>query len=416
MSKKVFDAQEFNLKNGLKLITIRKASQLMALHAGVKVGALLEEKEEKGTSHFIEHMLFKGTKNRSNEKLNEELEQIGGEYNAYTDYSCTVVSITALTEEIENSIELVSDMLMNSTFPEDEIEKERGVILAEIRSSKDDIEEYSFSKINEVAFDKSPLRYDIIGEEKIIKEITKNKLLEFYNKFYMPNNCCITLVSSLDHEKAYELICKYFEMWETKELKLKEVIEEKNISRKVVSYKNDIEQSTIIYLYTFYGLNEYEELVLRILNHRFGGSNNSILFRKLREERGLAYDIYSEVDMSNHIKNLYIYTSVSEDDVEEALSIIDGCIKDIIDKKIVFEDDAIELMKKVLKTAVASTLEDSTEIGNYVLHRLVDNEDIFGFVEDMEILKSIKREDIYIAAKDVFHKPTIHILLPGKSE
>ena len=416
MTKKVFDAKEYTLDNGLKLISIKRDSQLMAIHAGIKVGSLIESKEEKGTSHFIEHMLFKGTKNRNNEVLNSELEQIGGEYNAYTDFGATVYSISALSEELENSVELISDMLLNSIFPEDELEKERGVILAEIRTSKDDIEEYSFNKINEIAFLKSPLRYDIIGEEKIIKEINRKKIIKFYKKYYMPNNCYISIVSSKEHEDVLSLVQKYFNEWKCQDLKEQEIIEEKNIPGCVTSYKNDIEQSTLLYLYTFYGLTEYEELVLRILNHRFGGSNNSILFRKLREERGLAYDVYSELDTTCHVKTLYIYTSISQEAVEEAILIINACIDSIIKKEIVFDDGSIELMKKVLKTAVAATLEDPTDLGNYVLHKSIAGEDIYGFVHDMNRLKIIKKEDIYIAAENIFKNPTIHILLPGKSE
>jgi len=416
MNNKFFDAKEYTLDNGLKLVSIKRDSQLMSVHAGVKIGSLIEDKEEKGTSHFIEHMLFKGTKNRTNEVLNSELEQIGGEYNAYTDYGATVYSISALGDELDDSVKLLSDMLLNSIFPEDELERERGVILAEIRTSKDDIEEYSFNRINEVAFLNSPLRYDVIGEEKNINAINVKKLVEFYEKYYIPNNCFISIVSSREHEDVFNLVKRYFNDWKCQELKEQVVIEEKNIPGCAVSYKNDIEQSTLIYLYTFYGLTEYEELVLRILNHRFGGSNNSILFRKLREERGLAYDIYSEVDTSNHVKTLSIYTSISEDSVKEAISIIDGCIDSIIKKEIIFDDSSIELMKKVLKTAVASTLEDPMDLGNYVLHRSIEGENIYGFVEDMDRLKSIKREDIYIAAENIFKDPTIHILLPGKSE
>ncbi len=416
MNNKVFDAQEFVLDNGLKFISVKRESQLMSINIGIKVGALVENKAEKGISHFIEHMLFKGTNERNNEILNGELEQIGGEYNAYTDYSCTVYSITALREELENSLKLLSDMLLNSIFPEDEIEKERGVILAEIRTSRDDIEEYSFNKINEVAFSKSPLKYDVIGDEKIVKAINKKKLVDFYKKYYVPNNCYITIVSNFDHEEVLFLINKYFNDWKCQQLKMEKVIEEKNIPQVTTSYKKDIEQSTIIYLYTFYGLSDYEELVLRILNHRFGASNNSILFRKLREERGLAYDVYSEMDSSYHVKTLYIYTSVSDEYVNEAISIIDDCIASIIKRKIIFDDSSIELMKKVLKTAIASTLEDPTELGNYVMHRSVDGDDIYGFVNDMEMLKNIKREEIYLTAETVFSKPTIHILLPGKSE
>ena len=146
MVKLNFDVKTHILKNGLEVITIKKNTQISSINIGIKVGALNESLEEKGISHYIEHMIFKGTKNRTFQKLNDELEALGGEYNAFTDYSQTVYSISCLEEELKNAIELLSDMLINSEFPEEEIDKERGVILAEIRSSKDNIEKYTREK------------------------------------------------------------------------------------------------------------------------------------------------------------------------------------------------------------------------------------------------------------------------------
>ena len=137
----MFDAKESILPNGIKLVAIKKDTRMMALHAGIKIGSVYENVDEKGISHFIEHMLFKGTKSRNNEKLNRDLEALGGEYNAYTDTGSTVYSITALWVELERSLDIVSDMLMNSIFPGDEIEREREVILSEIRAGEDDVEE-----------------------------------------------------------------------------------------------------------------------------------------------------------------------------------------------------------------------------------------------------------------------------------
>ncbi len=133
MIKLNFDVKKHILKNGLEVITIKKNTQISSINVGIKVGALNESIEEKGISHFIEHMMFKGTTNRAFEKLNDELESLGGEYNAYTDYSQTVYSISCLEEEFVNGIELLGDMLTNSVLLKEEIDKERGVILAEIR-------------------------------------------------------------------------------------------------------------------------------------------------------------------------------------------------------------------------------------------------------------------------------------------
>lgn len=412
MKKNIFDAKVHILENGLNLISIKKNSQLAALHIGVKVGSIYEKSIDRGISHFIEHMLFKGTEAFNNEELNDFLEQRGGEYNAYTDYSCTVYSITALAEELEPSIKILAEMIQNSTFPEKEIDRERGVILAEIRTSKDDIEDYSFKRANEVAFTMSPLKYDTLGEEKTVKKFNRNQILDYYNKFYIPNNAYITIVSPYDHAEIIKMVESYFSTWQRKELKEEKAIIENNIYTKEISYKKDIEQSTIIYVFTFHGLNKNEELALKILNHKFGESANSILFRELREEKGLAYDIYSHMDITSSVKTLYIYTAVSEENIDEAIASIDNAIKRIKTSEANFNEDTVMLMKKVLKTAVAATMEDCTDLGNYVLHQSMDNESIYEFLEDMENLEFIKSKNLYEVANKVFNNPTIHILKP----
>ncbi|MCY6482833.1 pitrilysin family protein [Clostridium aestuarii] len=414
MEKNIFDLKRYKLDNGIEIVIINKDTQLASIHVGTHIGTIYEKKEEKGIAHFVEHMLFKGTKKRTNEELNEELEQLGGEYNAYTDYNCTVCSITALKEELEVSIDLLSDMIQNSTFLEEEIERERGVILSELRTGNDDIENYSFKKALEYAFKESSIKIDTIGKQDTVEKFNREQLMNFYKQYYVPNNCCITVVSPYEHYKVFEMIKKYFKDWKMGEFKRGEVKVENNIPVKKISYKKDLEQSTIVYIYTFHNLNKQEELVLRVLNYKFGESANSILFRRLREEKGLAYDIYSELDMSKYVKTISIYTSVNEEDVEEALSIIDLSIEDIKNEKIVFNEKNIALMKKVFKTAIANTLEDSTQLANYAFHQLIDGEDIYEFIDNMNNMEKITSKDIYHICRKIFKNPTIHVLVPGK--
>lgn len=416
MEKGIFDLKKFKLHNGMELVSIKKDTQMASVHIGIKIGSIYEKKEEKGISHFVEHMLFKGTETRSNEELNEALEQRAGEYNAYTDYNCTVYSISALNEELEASVELLGDMLQNSTFSEEEIERERGVILAEIRTSKDDIEDYSFDKIMDMAFKNSSIKIDTIGKVSTVKKFSKEQLYSFYKEYYVPNNTYISIVSPKEHEEIFKLVEKYFGNWEECAFERGKVNTEKNIPGKKISYKKDIEQSTIIYLYTFHNLTKEQELALRILNYKLGESANSLLFRRLREEKGLAYDVYSELDATKDVKLLIIYTSVNEEDVEEAMEIIENIINEIKDEKIILDERNISLMKKVIKTAVAGTLEDSTELSNYVLHQVMDEEDIYGFVDDIKNMEKTKKEDIYNISKSVLNNPTLHILLPEKSD
>lgn len=416
MDKNIFDCRKFELDNGVKIITIKKNTDLFSVHAGIKIGSIYETNEEKGISHFIEHMVFKGTKHMDNEKLNKAFEELGGEYNAYTDYGCTVYSVTALKEEMEKSIYLISEMLKNASFHKDELDKEREVILSEIRSIKDDLEEYSFTKVNEIGFSNGPLKYDIIGTEENIKKFSSDDLINFYNKYYSSNNCFIVIVSNIQHEVVAKMVEKYFKEWDRKNIERKKVIVEDNLPIKKVSYKSEIEQSTIVYMFTFHGLSKIEEMALKILNYKLGESANSILFREIREKRGLAYDIYSDLNTAEFIKTMYIYTSVNKENVNSAVECINSNLLKIKNEKNFLDNNSIELMKKVLKTAVISTIEDTTDLGNYILHQCIDGESIYAFLEDMKSLEEISYEDIIAVAGKVLNKPTIHIMISKESD
>ena len=410
MFKLNFDVKKHLLDNGLEVVTIKKDTKITSINVGIKVGSLYENIDEKGISHFIEHMLFKGTKDRTYEELNDELEFLGGEYNAYTDYTSTVYTISCLEEELINAIEIIGDMIINPDFNSEELEKERGVILAEMRASKDDIEDLSFKRTNEVAFKNNPLRFDVAGLEKNVKAYKKNDLLDFYNKYYLPNNSLVTIVSSLEHEEAFNEIKKVFSPWKAGEKKEVVISGENNIPKSVTTIKNNIEQNTIVYLYTFYDLSKDLELPLRILNHRLGESSNSLLFREVREKRGLAYDIYTSIDMTNNVKTLYIYTSVGEEDLESAKEAIDETIESVKNGDLEIGERDLELMKKVHKTAVISTLEDPSELCNYMLHQGLNGEDFYEFLEDMKRLNSLDINNIHKVAKTVLNNPTIHLL------
>ena len=300
--------------------------------------------------------------------------------------------------------------LLILNFHEEEIDKERGVILAEIRSSKDNIEDISFKRVNEAAFEKSALRFDVAGLDKNVKGFNRNELYQYYKKYYVPNNSLITMVSSLSHDEAIKEIEKHFDNWEAKKLINLNIKDEKNKCVKKITTKENIELSTIVYLFTFYDLNKEDELALRILNHRLGESANSLLFREVRENRGLAYDIYSHLDITKNVKTLYIYTAVDEEDIEAASNAIEEIFRDIKTKKILIGDNDLNIMKKVHKTAVISTLEDSTELCSYILSQSLEGEDIFEFLKDMENLNNITADEIYEVANKVLNNPTIHIL------
>ncbi|WP_221372230.1 M16 family metallopeptidase [Clostridium perfringens] len=412
MKRWTFDENTIILPNGLKVITIKKDTRLASINIGVNIGSLYEDEKELGMSHFVEHMLFKGTKNRSNEQLNRELEFLGGDYNAYTDYISTVYSITCLDEEFEKGIELLSDMVLNSSFDEKEMKKEKGVVLSEIKSDKDDIEDLSISRTHEYAFHKSALRNSIAGTEEHVKGFKRKQVYDFYKKYYTPDNCVIVTVSAFSHEQMQKIITDLFGKWEGKSHKKAEIIKEENKELVKTTYKSQIEQGTVTYLYAFKEVCEKDKLPLKILSYKLAESSNSILFRELREERGLAYDVYSQMDLDENVNTMNIFTSVREESIDEVIEVIDKAILDIKNKDINFDEDMLCMMKKTHKTGVVSTLEDCSSLCSYVLVQSLAGKDITEFINSMEELETLTGEDIYRVCNKYLNKPTIHILKP----
>ncbi|MBO3321808.1 insulinase family protein [Clostridium perfringens] len=412
MKRWTFDENTIILPNGLKVITIKKDTRLASINIGVNIGSLYEDEKELGMSHFVEHMLFKGTKNRSNEQLNRELEFLGGDYNAYTDYISTVYSITCLDEEFEKGIELLSDMVLNSSFDEKEMKKENGVVLSEIKSDKDDIEDLSISRTHEYAFDKSALRNSIAGTEEHVKGFKRKQVYDFYKKYYTPDNCVIVTVSAFSHEQMQKIITDLFGKWEGKSHKKAKITKEENKNIVKTTYKSQIEQGTVTYLYAFKEVCEKDKLPLKILSYKLAESSNSILFRELREERGLAYDVYSQMDLDENVNTMNIFTSVREESIDEVIEVIDKAILDIKNKDINFDEDMLCMMKKTHKTGVVSTLEDCSSLCSYVLVQSLAGKDITEFINSMEELETLTGEDIYRVCNKYLNKPTIHILKP----
>ena len=399
------------LENGLTIIG-EEIPYVKSISLGVWInaGSRIEDEEISGVSHFIEHMLFKGTRNRTSKQIASEIDNLGGQINAFTSKECTCYYVKLLDSHIDIGIDVLSDMILNSKFNEDDLDKERSVIIEELKMYEDSPEDLAYDLLTENIYKNDPLGMNIIGTEESLNRLNREKLLDYFNKYYVPNNSLITMVSSLSHDEAIKEIEKHFDNWEAKKLINLNIKDEKNKCVKKITTKENIELSTIVYLFTFYDLNKEDELALRILNHRLGESANSLLFREVRENRGLAYDIYSHLDITKNVKTLYIYTAVDEEDIEAASNAIEEIFRDIKTKKILIGDNDLNIMKKVHKTAVISTLEDSTELCSYILSQSLEGEDIFEFLKDMENLNNITADEIYEVANKVLNNPTIHIL------
>ena len=195
------------LENGLTIIG-EEIPYLKSISLGiwVKAGSIIETKENSGVSHFIEHMLFKGTKNRSSKELAREIDNLGGILNAFTSKECTCFYVKLLDEHIDIGIEVLSDMILNSCFDKKDIEKEKSVILEELKMYEDSPDDLSYDFLLANIYKDHSLGMNILGDRNTLKNFKRENILDYYNKYYVPNNSVISICGNFNFEEIVEKI------------------------------------------------------------------------------------------------------------------------------------------------------------------------------------------------------------------
>lgn len=402
--------REFTLSNGLKLITLKRESRFFNFNFGIKIGSAYETDNERGFSHFIEHMLFRSNSRFRDYEINKIIEFLGGDYDAFTDYGSTILSINGLCDDLERSIELFSSMIISPEFNDEEMDIERDVIISEINSSNANYEDFSFSKLNEEAFVNSHVKYDIAGNKKILTGIISSDLRRFHSKYYVPNNAYAVVISSYHENIVVDLFNKYFGSWQNKELIHRDLICESNIPKTIVTRKLDLEVSTITYLFTFNDLKESDKILLKLSEYKLGGGPNSILFKEVRDKAGLAYDIYTHLELSDEFKGMYIFCTTNNEDIDKVKEIIDRCIDNIKECNDNFDNYNLDLMKKLQLISIYSIFEDHSKLGLYLIEKMIGKKDVEAYLEDLRIIDEISFEQLTEACKKYFNNPTVHIL------
>lgn len=400
------------LENGLTLVTVEKPGHLFSMNLGIRTGSLHEGPEERGLSHFIEHMLFKGTEVRSNEALNDAIEALGGDVNAFTDHISTVYTVTALAEELESALALLHEMVRFPAFSPEETEKEKNVVLSELRSSLDDPEDRTLRNLYYRAYAQSALKYDVIGTYRSIQSFTSQGLHTFHQTHYVPENAVVVLVSPHPAREMESLLEARFASW-PRGTGGKAALEFEQNRPGLHEKVRDMEQASLGMLFSM-PVREEEKLPLRILNYKLGQSANSVLFRELREKRGFAYDVYSDLDLTRHVENLLIFTQVSEDHLQEAHQLILVLLEEIKAGKHLTAEDILR-MKKILKTGIYAVLENAQDLCASILDDLLSGEEPLAFMEDLKRLDHVTEASIRSAARRMLREPTV-VLMHARSE
>lgn len=351
------DLHHTQLKNGVHVITeIIPHIQSFSLGFWLNVGTRDEKHQNNGICHFIEHMVFKGSKKRSARKISETIEAFGGYLNAFTSKENTCYYGRGLSQHLPKTFDVIADMIRNPMFKASDIKKEAGVILDELNDIEDNPEELIFDKFEEIIFKGNALGRPIIGREATISSFTKESISEFHKKYYGSNNLLISASGNITHDEVVALSEKYFAD-HAKSASGKRKLVQKSAPEEMLVVK-DISQVHCIMGTASYGYRDEERIILNLLSIVLGEGSSSRLYQSVREKEGITYQINSFVNSYYDVSAFGIYFSTNEKSVEKAITIINRELKKLCEQKL--GDKELSRIKEFLKGSILLGLENTT--------------------------------------------------------
>jgi len=348
------------LPNGIRLVHQYVDSPVAHCGIIINTGSRDEASQEQGMAHFIEHTIFKGTRNRKSFHILSRLDDVGGEMNAYTTKEETAIHASFLTEYYQRTIELFSDILINSTFPDNELKKEKDVIIDEINSYNDSPSELIFDEFEELIFEGHPIGRNILGTPENVKAFTRDDIHRFIAQNYNTDQMVICSVGKITGKRFFHLAERYFSALP---------YNRRNFSRPIVTgYKNhfkSVEKETFqahcLIGGLAYDVLHDKRIPLVLLNSVLGGqSGNSRLNLALRERNGIAYNLESSYTAYSDTGTITIYFGTDKDNLDKAISLIKREIK-ILQNKLL-GDIQISKAKKQLVGQLAMSQENHEDL------------------------------------------------------
>jgi predicted Zn-dependent peptidase len=352
------------LKNGLRLVYEKRDASITTFCIGLDAGALREEDGFLfGTAHALEHMLYKGTECRSEDDINHLSDEIFGFSNAMTNYPYVIYYGTTLAGNFEKGLELYSDIILNPSLKEDGFSEEMKIIAEELREWSDDLTQLCEDKLFKNCFKSRRIKERIIGSQDTVAALDLDELRRFYKKFYIPQNCAISVVTSQSFEVTLSLVEKYFGAWGKGEELCFSTLYEENKAGTYIDDAGNRSGAKIEYCFALHDLRPDEEKAVSLFNFHFGESVTSMLYDEIRTKRGLAYEISSKVRKENGIKLLTINVSTARENVVRVTGIIDRLIDGIRNGKAYSPDmKQLERAEDMLKIRRELHLEKSIQL------------------------------------------------------
>ncbi len=356
----------------------------------IKTGSRNESKQMNGISHFIEHMLFKGTKKYHAKYIAEAFDAIGGEINAFTSKEYTCLYAKVLDEHIDVAMDILADMVMHSVFDENEIMREKKVILEEISMTEDTPDDIIHDYLATSTYQHHPLSYPILGTKDTITHFSQNDLFAFYKQHYQPENMVISIVGNIEASFIYEIekLFTFNEVESTSQNVTKPIFFPETVSK-----RKDTEQSHLCL--GFEGVNAKSDQIypLLIFNNILGGSMSSRLFQEIREEHGMAYTIYSFHSAFIDSGLLTIYAGTSPNQLEMVREMINRILEDIMANGITnkeFTNSKQQLKGMYLMSLESTNSKMSRNARNELLLKNHDTmEDVIQDIDQVEITEIV---------------------------
>lgn len=373
----------------------------------VKNGSRNEDQQNNGISHFLEHMAFKGTSTRTARDIAEEFDMIGGYFNAYTSRTSTVYYAKVLKGDLEKATDILTDIILNSTFAKEELEREREVILQELCMTRDTPDDIVFDYFQGTAFKNQPLGRSILGTEEFIKNLSREELYNYFKNRYSTKNTIISAAGNLDADKFNNLIDEKFKNFQTDDVSK---YGKASYSGGELHVNKDLEQSQ--FLMGFEGLSYLDECFydLQILAIILGGGMSSRLFQEIREKRGLVYNISA---FSSSYSDCGIFGVYSALDSKNINLLIDLTIQELLNVTEEIDDMEIERAKAQVRSNLLMSMESTTSrakklCNNFAMFgRYISNDEILKKVNDVTV-KSLKK-----IAKQILSNKNITITTLG---
>lgn len=403
------------LPSGLRVLTSPvegTASITVMVFCGA--GSRYEVRSERGISHFLEHMFFKGgNKYKTTEEVSAAIDGVGGDFNAFTGKEYAGYYVKVASEQADLACDVLSDMLLHATFPEEEINKERGVIIEEERMYQDTPMYRAGWDFEEVLFGDHPLGWDTIGTEDVINSVKQADFQKHKDALYVPSNTVLTFAGKVTREQALAFATKYFDGLDGKKQREFEAFTEYGKKKIFLRTKNTEQAHLVIGVPAVHSLHP-DHFAHKLLAVALGGNMSSRMFLRIREARGLCYYISTETDNYLDAGALSTRAGVDQSRVEEAITAIiheyDVCAESGI------TDSELTRAKEYLKGKITLNLEDSEERAHFYGKQLLLYPAVRDVPEYFNEVNKVTKEQVNSLAKSILTRDALRLVVIGKDD